>query len=251
MNDDELLGKRFFVVVLAVYLCWSTGGFWQLIAIGVLGWMAWGRDTKHPTPIDIVQFVLTPIQHDMMRLFGAMAKCDGKVTRSEVAAATAIMDSMGFTKEQHEAGVKAFTLGKAEVADITAICQALNSHCAGDPELQNGVISYAFALAFADGHISEAEAKHLRTVNEILCGNAWPLEEAISNARENSPYTILGIQHPCSLEEAKRCYKKKIAEFHPDRMNLKDIPNELREFAETRARLINGAWAQLEKDLAP
>jgi DnaJ like chaperone protein len=55
----------------------------------------------------------------------------------------------------------------------------------------------------------------------------------------------LGLQKPYSEEETKAAYRKRIAQYHPDRVSA--LGPEIREVAETKAKEINEAYKYFRK----
>jgi hypothetical protein len=55
----------------------------------------------------------------------------------------------------------------------------------------------------------------------------------------------LGLQKPYSEEETKSAYRKRIAQYHPDRVSA--LGPEIREVAETKAKEINEAYKYFRK----
>jgi DnaJ like chaperone protein len=58
-----------------------------------------------------------------------------------------------------------------------------------------------------------------------------------------NPWAILGIRPGAPIEEVKRAYRRRMAEYHPDKVASLGV--ELRELAERKSREINAAYASL------
>ena len=115
-----------------------------------------------------------------------------------------------------------------------------------------GIVVDLFMIARADGHVGPAEEALLWRLQEVLWRGAadpGPLREMIEQVNADSPYTVLGLTPPCSRAEVRRAYRRKAAEFHPDRLGRRDIPDELRSFGEARFRAVNDAYERIRRDL--
>ena len=60
-----------------------------------------------------------------------------------------------------------------------------------------------------------------------------------------SPYSILGVSETASMDEVEQAFRRKISEYHPDK--VANAAPELKELAEQRAREINTAFEQIQK----
>jgi DnaJ-class molecular chaperone len=56
---------------------------------------------------------------------------------------------------------------------------------------------------------------------------------------------VLDIPETASLEEIEQAYRRKISDYHPDK--VANAAPELKELAELRAREINAAFDELQK----
>jgi len=67
------------------------------------------------------------------------------------------------------------------------------------------------------------------------------------NAKDDTEYhfSILELKQGASFEEIKNAYKKKMKEYHPDK--VANLGKELRELAEKKAKEINDAYEKLMK----
>lgn len=59
------------------------------------------------------------------------------------------------------------------------------------------------------------------------------------------PFTVLGIHRNATFDEIKRAYRKKMTEYHPDKVAA--LGAELRELAERKAKQINEAFEFLSR----
>ncbi len=66
-----------------------------------------------------------------------------------------------------------------------------------------------------------------------------------SPATETDPYAALGISSSASDEEVDLAYRRRISEYHPDR--VANSAKEIRDLAELRAREANGAYESIKR----
>lgn len=59
------------------------------------------------------------------------------------------------------------------------------------------------------------------------------------------PYAVLGISVSSSDEEIEQAWRRKMSEYHPDR--VANAADEIRALAETRAREINSAYEIIQQ----
>jgi DnaJ domain len=62
---------------------------------------------------------------------------------------------------------------------------------------------------------------------------------------EPDPYAALGITSSASDEEVDQAYRRRMSEYHPDR--VANSAKEIRDLAELRAREANGAYESIKR----
>jgi preprotein translocase subunit Sec63 len=63
------------------------------------------------------------------------------------------------------------------------------------------------------------------------------------NRKNKNPYTILELDPNCSLQDIKNAYRKKVKQYHPDK--LSQCADEFKLLAELRTKEINWAYDRL------
>jgi DnaJ-domain-containing protein 1 len=64
-------------------------------------------------------------------------------------------------------------------------------------------------------------------------------------APSTDPYARLGVTSSASDDEVEQAYRRRISEFHPDR--VANAAQEIRDLAGQRAREINGAYEEIKR----
>ena len=62
----------------------------------------------------------------------------------------------------------------------------------------------------------------------------------------DDPYALLGIDASASDEELEQAYRRRMSEYHPDR--VANAAKEIRDIADRRAREINQAYDRIKRE---
>ena len=144
---------------------------------------------------------LPPHLAALARVAGRLAKADGRVTPSEIAAAEELVGRLDLPAGGREAFAAEFGRGKGAGADgVGADLEVLRDHAdAVGGETVAGIVVDLFMIARADGHVGPEEEALLWRLQEILWRGAadpGPLREMIAETNADSPYDALGLTPP-------------------------------------------------------
>mgnify|MGYP003610934504 CR=1 FL=1 len=209
--------------------------FWQRIADRLAALLG-NRPAASP-PEKSVAFTIAVIA-----LGAKLAKADGQVARSEVAAFRRVF-IIPPAEEAHAARV--FDLARQHVAGFDAWARRIAAMFPpGDPVLAD-VIEGLFIIALADGALHAAEIAFIDEVARIFGVGAAEL--AAIRARHDPdagcpPCEVLGVAPDTPLPEARRRWRALVREAHPDRAIARGLPPEAIRLAEARTRALNDAW---------
>ena len=187
----------------------------------------------------------------MIALSAKMAKADGVVTQDEVLAFEqifAVPDS-----ERTNVG-RLYDLAKRDIAGYEIYAERMAKLCgsgeANCPMLED-ILDGLFHIAKADGVIHEREIAFLSRIAAIFMIDASRFETILArhaDLGDADPYRVLGIARGASREEVRRRYRELVAEYHPDRLIGRGVPEEFIAIANDRLVAINAAWARIERD---
>ncbi len=209
--------------------------FWQRIADRMAALL--GRQRSVVPPERSVAFTIAVIA-----LGAKLAKADGMVARSEVAAFRRVFV---IPRAEEKNAARLFDLARQDVAGFDAWARRIAAMFApGDPVLVD-VLEGLCIIAVADGEMHEAEIAFLNEVGRIF--GLSPAQIAAIQARHDPkagcpPCEILGVSPDTSLPEARRRWRDLIREAHPDRAIARGLPPEAVRLAEARTRRLNEAW---------
>lgn len=195
---------------------------------------------------------------------GAICKADGVVTRDEIQFAEDLFVKFHLSEEQRKAAKAAFARGKAPDFDLEAEVDAFgqtvrNNHAliqfflqiqlmavTADGEIhqeeQEMVVRIARRLGLGEREVAQLEAMLRAAARGATSPGGPPPRQQLEDA-----YAMLGVSPDATDDEVKRAYRKLIIENHPDKLAAKGLPENMREFAEQRAREINSAYDVIKK----
>jgi DnaJ like chaperone protein len=184
----------------------------------------------------------------LIALSAKMAKADGIVTRSEVAAFRNIF-RMPASEEGHVA--RLFDLAKRDVAGYDAYARRVAALYTNDKATLEDVLDGLFFIAKADGAVHEAELAFLELVAEIFGIRGGAFERVATRhvvGPEGDPYLVLGVGRDWPYNEIRAQYLKLVAENHPDRFIARGLPPDFIAIANDRLASINRAYEKIERE---
>ncbi|MBU2958659.1 molecular chaperone DjiA [Paracoccus sp. C2R09] len=180
----------------------------------------------------------------VIALGAKLAKVDGTVERSEVAAFRRVFI---IPRAEEKNAARVFDLARRDVAGYDAWARRIAAMFKpGDPVLFD-VLEGLFVIAVADGDLHEAEIAFLDEVGAIF--GITPIQIATIRHRHDPgaacpPCQMLGIKPDTPLPEARKRWRELLRESHPDRAIGRGLPPEAIRLAEARTRRLNEAWEQ-------
>lgn len=212
----------------------------------------------------------------LFTLLGAVAKSDGRVSEQEIAVAERMMSRMGLNAEQRKQAVASFNVGKQPEFDPTQTISALRNWVGMRRDHAFPVLDVVIETVLAEGNPAPEKMSILRQLAfalrisdmELMAlmamkGYAWnagPRGQRNYGTSGGShgytppqrspdgpdPYAVLGIARDADDRAIKRAYRKLISEHHPDRLG--DLPENMRQQAQTRASEINAAYDRIKAE---
>lgn len=195
-------------------------------------------DEERVTPGDFELHLLT--------LSAIVIKADGKVSQQE-------MDYVrnyfvqAYGKERANAVFRTFNdVVKDRQLDEARIAQFLAARTQYAARLQ--IVHFLFSIANADGRVSEAEARTIRSIAghlRIGVKDYESLHAMFFKTTDNS-YKILEIEKSATDAEVKKAYRDMAKKYHPDKLGHMD--EVYRKGAEEKFRRVQEAYEQIQKE---
>lgn len=104
-----------------------------------------------------------------------------------------------------------------------------------------GLVVGYFAVSWLIGSVTRGRGAPAAGANRnVPPGGAWVDRDAVGRNDPRPWYEVLQVPAYASLDDVKQAYRRRIAEYHPDRTT--GLGEELRQLAEARAKEINVAY---------
>ena len=192
-------------------------------------------------------------------VMGFVAKSDGRVSESEIAAARSIMHGFHFDAAHVARAIAAFQRGKQPDYPVDTEIVRLVRVCAPRPDLlalfleiqmravlagegldggrRRLIIEIGRRMGFADAQIEGLEAL-LRQQTDASAGHA-PSSRTMAVAQA---YGVLGISASASDADVKKAYRRLMSENHPDKLVARGLPESMQDLAKEKTQRIREAY---------
>ena len=191
-------------------------------------------------------------------MMAKLAKADGHIDESEIAAAEQAFERLELTPANREICIRAFRAAKADYHTIFDYAESFAAVARG-VVMRELMYDILWDVACADGEVSASERRILEMIVTQLrirpslfaeeCHRR--LNEQRSSRRsysyEPSPYEILGCDASASDDELRRAYRAQAKKHHPDLLRAQGLPEEMVARATEQMARINGAWEEIKR----
>lgn len=244
---------------------------------GLLGWMAAG-------PYGAVLGVLLGHQFDAQGFGGAtadltgfgerffratfhvmgyVAKSDGRVSETEIAAARAVMAELQLSSAHVQEAIACFTAGKQPDFDLAGELDALARACRGRPDLVRVFLEIQMRAAIAGNDlegqvrplmnrvaaalgVSPFELGHIEAVLRIQRGDFSGAQAhrspGASAAELAQAYKVLDTAPGASDSDVVKAYRRQLSRHHPDKLKARGLPDSMMAHAKRRTQQIIEAY---------
>jgi DnaJ like chaperone protein len=201
-------------------------------------------------------------------VMGHVAKSDGRVSESEIAAARQVMAELRLDGAQIHAAIAHFTKGKSSDFDLESTMEEFSGLCAHRPDLLRVFleIQVRAALEGVDMQgparsavqkvaelldISRLELAHMEAVLRIRreqlragarSGRSGGSRPAPGGTELAAAYQILEVDSKASDDEVAKAYRRQLSKHHPDKLKANGLPDSMLEHAKQRTQQIIEAY---------
>jgi len=213
----------------------------------------------------------TSLVESLFAFAGALSKSDGRVSEPEIAATEALIARLRLDDAGRRLAIERFGIGKQAGFDVDGAIAGIRRWCHGRRDLAFIVLDLLLDLVHAEGALAQSKlalvrrlcaalgvGEHELAALAAMRGYTYARTGTGSGPRsgprgagappprpsEVDPYAVLGIERGASERDIKHAYRRLMSQHHPDKLG--DVPDELKQRAEQRAREINAAYERIK-----
>lgn len=185
-------------------------------------------------------------------LSAKLAKVDGPVKRSEIAAFRA---QFRIPEENLREVGRLFDQARETAEGHEPFAQRLGHAFRDNPMMLEDVLHALFAIARADGPPNRAEMAFLGAVHARFGLEAGAWERALrgQSARQMpemdkvDPYAVLGVPAEAPDAEVRAAWRRLMRDHHPDSLAARGVPEAFAKRATDKVAEINAAWDRIKR----
>ncbi len=187
-----------------------------------------------------------------------LAKADGTVSQEEIYFVEELMDNhFRLDPQTKDLAKKVFLEAKDNNTPASEYIQQFGQIVNYDRELCMMLVGTLVELSQRDGVFSPEEQAIVEEAKRLLhlsdssshssSGGSSNSYTSSSSNELSEAYELLDCSSDASDSEIKRKYREKCAEFHPDKLQSKGLPDEFMQFATEQMTKINKAYDTITK----
>jgi len=197
----------------------------------------------------------------LFSMLGSVAAADGGVSSNEERVFRSIViNDLGITDPTSvESAMSTFRKAAASRTGIKIYASRAASTFRGRPQLLEMMLIIMVRVAAAEGGLHPKEDEMMSAAARIF-GFRSGFYQSLKNrygfggtrgyqsngssdtASLTRAYEVLNIPSNASESEVKRAYRKKVSEYHPDKIAAKGLPKDFTDLANAKFREIKEAW---------
>jgi DnaJ like chaperone protein len=230
--------------------------------IGALAGAALGHlyDDDDPTPQNEQKARILYLAY-FFSCAAKVAKADGGISAQEIGATESIMDRMGLNDRTRDFAKNVFRKAKSSRRSIDEDLKEVGRLIGDEPTVAQSFLGGLYEIVRSNGKkLNEMQIRYLLRGEErlrlqpgtvqawIRGGYAPPHQDAnVSALSLDESYETLGVSKTASEKEVKVAYRARAADFHPDKLKSKNLPDEFIAFANDQLARINEAHGTIRK----
>ena len=203
--------------------------------------------------------VKRPYCQFLFMLMGHIAKSDGRVNQAEIEFSKKVMKELRFNRLLKQYAIQAFMLGKKNDFDLSKTLNDILILCNERLPLKQLLIEILYSLATKD-KLTPYKQQQLNRIF-IRLGftpifayqqaqgqyENFKFERAFSSSGFNEDYQLFGINSDASKQEVKRAFRKKISQYHPDKLVSRGASTEQIKAATEKTQQLYAAYDRIKK----
>ena len=149
--------------------------------------------------------------------------------------------------------LRLYDLARQTSLGFESYARRLAKRYARCPQILQDVLEGLFHIAVSDGRLSHEEESYLEKVSQLF-GLKPTVYRAVRagyvTPDEDDPYHILGLTPAASDDEIRLARRRRLNDYHPDRLRARGLPADFETLYTQKTALINRAYDQINRERA-
>jgi len=187
----------------------------------------------------------------LFSMLGKLSLADGRISDQEKQTIFQFMrQDLRLDAVSQQAAMEIFNAAARSGDSFESYARQFYQAFSGNAQFIEMLLDILLRVAAADGSIHPEEEKMILQAVNVFGYSRTSYDRLKSRYVQGSSaaYGILGCESSDPDDVIRKAYRKKAAEFHPDRIAAKGLPEEFTQFANDRFREIQEAWESIRKE---
>ena len=184
-------------------------------------------------------------------MLAKLAKADGRVSKEEIDSVEKFMlYDLNLDPQSRQVAMNVFRTAIQSPETFENFALQFYGQFNGQPQMLDLMVDIMLRMSLADGAMSPGEEQLILTAVHIFNFSDEHYRQLRSRyVKDVDKYhAILGCSPDDPDDQIKRQYRKRVAEYHPDKIASKGLPEEFTKFATEKFREIQDAYENIKKE---
>lgn len=184
-------------------------------------------------------------------MLAKLARADGQIAKAEIESIEKFMlYDLNLDPQSRRVAMNLFQAAIESPQTFNDFAGQFHHQFRGQPQLLELMVDILVRVGTADGHLSQSEENLILSAVSIFGMNTDQYNRIKSKYAQagNQHYAVLKTDASASNEQIKKQYRKLVAEYHPDKIASKGLPEEFTKFANDKFREIQEAYEAIRQE---
>ena len=184
-------------------------------------------------------------------MLAKLARADGRISQAEVDSIENFMlHDLNLDPQSRQVAINIFHTAADSRESFESFATQFYSQFQNQPQLLELMVDILLRVATSDGGMTANEERYLESaVNIFRMGrDRYQALRARYVSDLDKHYAVLKLTPGASVAEIKKSYRQLVAEFHPDKIASKGLPEEFTRFATEKFQEIQTAYETISEE---